>query len=307
VPAAAHDEIVSINDEPMGAFLSRAMPLMRGETTTVQQLVLVRNFAAYWWTLNGPSKGYHVELRGPDNRVRKATLPVTSEVAAPNAPADAFRFRYLRPDVGYLEVRSFDLSLQDDFQTFIRETFATLNAKHTRKLVVDVRANPGGAHELSDILLDHLTPVRTRQASSLRARIVEGNKSIAPEARVGNVVTLDYDEWREPSENANRFAGKTVLLIGARTYSQAIVFGATFQDFRVGLVVGQPTGGWANQTGQVHMTPLAHTGLSVAAPLYIIYRPNGDRRAGGLQPDKLVPEVANDSLAAVNAAAALLD
>jgi hypothetical protein len=55
------------------------------------------------------------------------------------------------------------------------------------------------------------------------------------------------------------------------------------------------------------MTPLAHTGLSVAAPLYIIYRPNGDRRAGGLQPDKLVPEVANDSLAAVNAAAALLD
>jgi C-terminal processing protease CtpA/Prc len=306
--ASPGDEIVSINGETMAAFMRRAMPLMRGETTVVQHLVLVRNFAAYWWTLNAPSKAYEVELRSRgDARVRRITLPVSSEPALAGAPRDAFRFRYLTADVGYLDVRSFDPGLKDAFQAFVTKVFAELKVKGTRKLVVDVRANPGGAHELSDILLDHLTALRTRDASSLRARIVKDNMSMAPQARPGDVVDIAYDEWREPKANANRFAGRTALLIGPRTYSQGIVFSTTFQDFKLGVVAGQPTGAWANQTGQVHMTPLTNTGLAVAAPLYIITRPSGDKRTGVLQPDKLIAEDANDPLAAARSAAALLE
>lgn len=304
---APGEEILAINGEAVEWFVARIMPLMRGETPAIQSLVLTRNFAAYWWTMHGPSAAFDVELRGRDGRKRTVTLSRTSVPASTGAPADAFRFRYLTKDVGYLDVRSFDPSLKDAFQAFATQTFATLKRNKTRKLVVDVRNNPGGAHELSDILLDHLTPLRTRQASSLRARIVEENEALAPAARVGDVVDLDFDEWREPTANANRFTGKAVLLIGPRTYSQAIVLGATFQDFKLGIVAGQPTGGWANQTGQVRMTPLMHTGLSVAAPLYIIYRPSGDKRSGALHPDKILEEPVDDPLAAALAAAALLD
>ena len=83
------------------------------------------------------------------------------------------------------------------------------------------------------------------------------------------------------------------MLVSEKTYSQAIVFAVTIQDYDIGTIVGETTGGHANQTGQVQMRALKNTGLVVACPIYIIYRPSGDEKAGGLQPDLSIP---NDPL-----------
>lgn len=287
---ATHEEIVSINGQTMEDFLRVAMPLMRGETKNIQKLVLARNFAAYHWTINGGYSRYDATIRDVRGQTRIVSLPVTSKLADPSTPSEAFRYVQIGPDVGYVQVRSFDVNLAQSFRDFLAGTFADLKSKRIGKLILDLRENPGGAHELSDQLLQYLIRQPVRQASFLRARIVDANRSAAPSAALNDVVTIEHDEWLLPAENPNRFAGETLLLIGPRTYSQAIVFAATFQDFRLGRVAGEPTDGWANQTGQVQMMPLANTGLIAATPLYVIYRPSGVRRPGGVQPDVAIAD-----------------
>lgn len=306
---AAHDEIMIINDQPVRDFLREAMPLMRGETRAIQGLVLARSFSAYYWCINGAQPSYRVAVRKPRGTTTYVDLPVLSDPIEAAMTSESFAYDRIHPQVGYLRVRSFDIGLQEPFRSFLDASFGELKRSGIRRLIIDIRDNPGGAQELSDMLLRRLTDRPVRQASSLRARITEDNRSIAPSAATGDVVTIEYDEWLDPAPAEDRFAGETVLLLGKRTYSQAIVFGATFQDFQLGKVIGEPTDGWANQTGQVQFTALSHTGLPAAAPIYIIHRPiihrsSGDQRADRLRPD--IEVTSADPASAVNRAMQLL-
>jgi len=82
-----------------------------------------------------------------------------------------------------------------------------------------------------------------------------------------------------------RFAGQVYLLIGPGTYSQAIAFAAAAQDHGVATLVGQPTEGPANQTGQVQMHVATHTKLQAMAPLYVFTRASGQSGSAGLLPE----------------------
>jgi C-terminal processing protease CtpA/Prc len=280
-----HDEIVSINGTSSQRILSHAMPRMRGETETVRRLVFEYNFAAYLWSLYGSQESHVVVKRDLSGRSQEVVLPQSSESPRSLRDLNAFHYEQVRTDVGYMEIRSFDHALKQDFDRFLTRTFAAIRASGVRKLIIDIRRNPGGAHELSDALLGYLSDKPLRGASSLIARVHESNRDIAPEASVGDVVTVPFEEWLAPLDREYRFDGETYLLIGRRTYSQAIVFATTFQDFNLGKVAGVGTDGWANQTGQVQMTRLTNTGLFAAAPLYIIIRPSGDKTRDGVRPD----------------------
>lgn len=280
-----HDEIASINGISSERMLADALPRMRGETEILRRLVLEYNFAAYLWALYGPQEAYVMVALDSRGARQKVVLPRSSEPPRAVRDPDAFSYQQLRADVGYMEIRSFDPLLKQDFDRFLARTFAGIRASNVSKLVMDIRRNPGGAHELSDALLRYLCDKPVRGASSVIARVQESNRDIASEASIGDVVTQPFDEWLTPLDRGHRFSGDLYLLVGRRTYSQAIVFATTFQDFKLGKVVGVATDGWANQTGQVQMTRLANTGLSVAAPLYIIFRPSGDQARGGVLPD----------------------
>lgn len=280
-----HDEVASINGMSSDRILADAMPRMRGETEIIRRLVLEYNFAAYLWALYGPQKAYVVVVLDSSGARRSVMLPRSSESPRAVRDVNAFSYEQLRTDVGYIEIKSFDPMLKQDFGQFLAQTFAAIRAANVSKLIIDIRRNPGGAHDLSDVLLEYLSDNPVRGASSVIARVHESNRDIAPEASVGDVVAQPFDEWLTPVRREHRFGGEIYLLLGRRTYSQAIVFATTVQDFKLGKVVGVATDGWANQTGQVQMTRLANTGLVVAAPLYIVFRPSGDKTRGGVSPD----------------------
>lgn len=291
-PLAPLDEIESINGIAASRIVSDLMPLMRGETESLRRFVLAFNFGAHFWTLYGPQESYRVSLRGADGVRRTAAL--TGDLAPPPVPAAraaaAYAFRVLSPGVGLLRVATFDPALRAEFARFLDETFEAVEAMRLTTLIIDVRDNPGGAHDLSDLLAARLTVTPIPTASKLTARITADNRDLAPGAAVGEVVSIPFDEMIVPDATRPPFGGDVHLLVNQDTYSQAIVFAATLQDHGLASVVGEVTGGNANITGQITLTPLSNTRLQVLAPLYIIYRPNGDERPGGLQPDTLVPD-----------------
>jgi C-terminal processing protease CtpA/Prc len=96
---------------------------------------------------------------------------------------------------------------------------------------------------------------------------------------------MNDDVVVSPGASDKRFHGRVVALIGAPTYSAAIVFATALRDCNVGLLAGEPTGGFANQTGQIHFRELPHTRLRAFAPTRALVRPNGKAGAEVLLPD----------------------
>ena len=76
------------------------------------------------------------------------------------------------------------------------------------------------------------------------------------------------------------------ILVGPNTYSQAIVFAVTAQDFNIAIIAGSTTEGPANQSGQVQRFALKHTGLVAQAPIYLFTRASGKLGNKGLLADK---------------------
>ena len=105
---------------------------------------------------------------------------------------------------------------------------------------------------------------------------------------------MPFAQWVEPESSLeHRFDGDVVVLIGPATYSQAIVFSTTVQDYQIGLIAGEETAGKANQTAQVQHFELPNTGFRVRAPLYVLTRSSGQETGGGVMPELLIPNVEN--------------
>lgn len=283
--------IVSINGLDVPMMLARLMPRMRGETESIQRLVFAFNFPGYLWTLLGPQRAYCVGVED-DGRIRHLLFAgAAGEDLGREADQDPSPFSFSVPaeGVALLRVGSFHPDLKDAFSKFLADSFAAIEANDTRTLLLDIRDNPGGAHDTSDQLVAYLIDKPIPSASTLLARITTGNRDVAPEAETGSVARVPFPEPIAPRAAQAAFAGDVYVLLSQDTYSQAIVFAATLRDAGIAKLVGETTGGNANQTGQITLASLSHTGLQALSPLYVIYRPNGDMTMLGLRPDIPIP------------------
>lgn len=275
------EEIVSINGRASGEIVKTLMPLMRGETESLRRLVLAFNFPGHLWALTGPASEFRLVVRGADGRTR--ALAVTS-VSAPSKPPQP-SLTFPRADLAWMRIPSFDPGLRSAFSSFLDQSIAQIEKRGVTRLLIDIRDNPGGAHDVSDQLVAWLSAVPVSPTSRLTARITPDNKDLAPDAPVGAVVTLPFSEPISPRADGKRFGGDVYVLMNENSYSQAIVFGATIRDHKLGKLAGETTGGAANQTGQIKIQALPNSKLQALAPLYIIYRASGDTSRAGLAPD----------------------
>ncbi len=246
--------------------------------------MLAFNFPAHLWSLIGPQPNYVVEV-GSDRAAARRVL-LSDQSVNSQAP---FALSRPRPGVALIRIASFDPRLRDEFRLFLDQAFADISAKGTNRLLIDIRDNPGGAHDVSDLLVARLIDRPVSPTSRLTARITEANHEVSPASDLGAVVTIPFEEPIAPAAAGQVFKGDVLVLLSENTYSQAIVFAATLRDHGIARLVGEKTGGAANQTGQISITNLSNTGLQALAPLYIIYRASGDAGREGLAPDIALP------------------
>ena len=132
----------------------------------------------------------------------------------------------------------------------------------------------------------YLTAKPYSAISAIKARITDENISRIPGAKLGDVVSLPFQQIIKPLvDKPLRFNGSVYVLIGKLTYSQSIAFATTLQDHRIATLVGHETEGAANQTGQVQMFSMPNTSLQGLAPIYIFTRASGDKSRRGVVPD----------------------
>ncbi len=275
--------ITAINGQPVGPLMEAALARTNGDTPGLRRHIVQNRFASYLWALTGGAPDWQIELRDRPGETRLLTLDPDREHARRGVERWSLEFR---GDAAVLALNTFAPTVQTEFNAFIDAGFAEIAARDSAILVIDISENGGGAHMLSDHLLNYLTERRHTPLSAVTARITPENQALIPGSTPGQVVSLPFAQWVEPTaEQANRFDGRFAFLVGAGTYSQAIVLAATVQDFDIAPVAGPGTEGRANSTGQVQLHRLTHTGLEAAAPIYVFTRASGDTSSAPIVPD----------------------
>ena len=277
-PFEAGAEILSINGAPVTPMVVASLERTHGDGDGLRTYLIEQRFSRYLWALTGGAASWRVETSRAVRDIDPARDIATTET-------DQWILDFA-DDAAILTLNTFSPEYEEAFAAFIEPAFAEIAEAGSEVLVIDLSANGGGAHQLSDLLLSYLTDTRYTPLSAVTARITPGNQALIPGSELGQVVSTPFTQWVEPAaEQENRFKGTFGFLIGTGTYSQAIVTAATVQDFDIAPVAGVATGGRANSTGQVQVHTLSRSGLDVAAPIYIFTRASGDTSGDPVIPD----------------------
>jgi hypothetical protein len=286
---AAGSRIVAINNVPSNELISTMEQYVGGETKRLRQQFTASRFQFYLWSIYGVAGNFSLDLQVNGKHV---TIDVADdqnwELADKTQKQADFYFEDLGNYTAYLHIGHFDID-PDWFEGFIDDAFENFKEKGIKSLIIDVRPNTGGNTDTALYLLRYIADKPFRPASNVMEKLNEHNRGIFDyKGNTGEIIDDDWDDWISPFDERERFNGEVYVLMSPITYSAGIVFTSTIKDFNFATIVGQETGGNANQTGQGNLFNLPHSQLRAYIATRLIVRPSGIVEPGGVKPDHIV-------------------
>jgi Peptidase family S41 len=288
--------LLSIDGRPADELFRHFLAQHGGETESFRVILTEQSFAVHLW-LEGLKPPYRVSVEPEGGAPTELELPGLDASAVPRGVTSGKSRRVLerRPDgVAVLSIDALG-DERGDFDRFLQQSFRSLHDEPARGLVIDLRRNSGGNSQLGDDLLQYLARVPWRQAARkewkaseryrefAQGRLPDRMKSASP----GTLVAFEGD-MTEPRDEPLRFEGPVAFLIGPYTFSSAMSLAAAVKEYRLALLVGEPTGGEANGFGEVLNFRLPRTQLAGQVSSARFVGPSGDATArGGVEPDVL--------------------
>ena len=178
-------------------------------------------------------------------------------------------YEMLDDQIGYIRLVEFDEVTADQF----KEALEDLENQNMKKLIIDVRNNPGGVLQVVCDMLDQLLP--------------EG-LIVYTEDKNGNRKEYTSDE-------EHQFTKPLAVLVNGNSASASEIFAGAIQDYGIGTIVGTTTFG----KGIVQRTFYLSDGTGVKLTVAKYYTPKGhDIHKKGITPDveiELDEELKNQS------------
>lgn len=294
-------QVESINGMPAARVLAELGALVHGDTPVFRNKLLERRLWLYFWKTYGTAHSFTLGIGGKPYVVPAASA-TPAVMAGDQSFEQTFHFRLLPGGVGLLTIGAFSWPDRQRFYQFTERAFAALRDAGAQTLLIDIRENPGGDDDMWKTgILRYIADKPYRNGSSYVKKVLEGRAG--PGEKVGDVVAGNVDSWVQPEPaHPLHFGGKVFVLVGDLTYSSAILFSNTMQDFGFAKLVGAGGYAYVRQTGgtqQQHILP--HTGLEVVVPRFVLDRPSGKREPALLQPDIVLDDDPFDRNALVKA------
>lgn len=285
----AGTEITQLNGINATELVERAQRYVGGETLALREQVVARRFPIILWSVFGYTNEFELTLEY--QRVpQQITLTSTDNwdlVTQDQRTNKDYYFEVLDNQVGYLYLADFDVD-PSWFEGFVDQTFSEIATQGINSLIIDIRDNPGGNTDTVAYLSSYLADKPFRLVARVKEKLNEDNRGfLNHRGEVGESLDESWEEWITPVESENRFTGDSYLLISQVSYSSAIVLATTLQDNQFATLVGQTTGGYANQTAQGNLFNLPASELRAYVPTRILLRPSGDSSVQGVIPEVL--------------------
>ena len=284
--------LTHINGVPVTALLDKLARYSHGETAILQRHILGLMFPHWLHAVEGWQGDFSVGWLEHGEAVELTLFGSDTWTGSGLNANDLPSLSFPSPRTALLRLPTFDVDEASDAYTQqIDAAFHEILRKRPDALVIDVRGNTGGQSDAGVQVIRRLIDHPVNQGSRARERLNEDNNGLfGYRGEPGSLVEMDVsrDGRIEPAPADERFQGRVVLLVDVMTYSAAILFATTIQDNGLATLIGQPTGGFANQTGNMAPITLPNTGLLAYMPSREFVRPNGDRREGPVMPDIVV-------------------
>ena len=317
-------ELLSINGIPTAEIVGRLLSLASGEKLQGKLGYLEEFFSHMLWLTYKFENEYEIEFISKlDGKHYTRTIAgvthstIQAKKKAESKEKDQTYYTYSSlPDqkIGIVDLRQFvDL---DRFKEFLKETFTKIQEEGITDLIIDLRENGGGFTELLDPLFSYITDEPVVGGLNFEVKVSKEIKNyyrstlkwyvkwfpvqyIHPTWRKiwntpeGGIVVIRRDP-EKPKDNPLRFKGQVYLLIGPKTYSTAQGFAAAVQDYKLGTLIGEETGGTACSFGEWYPFDLPHTRLWVFVSTKRVPRPSKTCDDRGVVPDYEVNQSEKD-------------
>jgi hypothetical protein len=319
-------EVLAIEGHPTSEVLPRLRQLISadGYGTGFQDQELAAGFFDDDYAARYEAKpAYRLTLRDSTGQVRelvpapRPVVPTQGPAAPATAPPTAaevtarrlarlhtVRYPAELPATAILRLRSFEY--EEDYQAFHAATFAELAQKHVKRLVIDLRGNPGGNNALAVDLLSYLLSSPFVLTKSAQARVVlpsfmsadASSRAYFDTTQVkrlpdGTLTQASAALGRQRPHRQHRFRGQVVLLVDGGTFSAASNFAASLRAQRRILILGQETGGTEAglNGGVISRIELPHTHMVLQLPHFRLLTACASPQLGrGVRPDvEVVP------------------
>jgi Peptidase family S41 len=275
-----------INGIPAEEVIRTIEQYSHGETSRLRKHMTTLLFSDWLYTLYGWKDDFDLSLN--EGKV-SIVLKAVDEWKSMEINAVQYNRLERIGDVAYLRLNSFDVDEHlEAYEHFIDDAFATIKKDQIKKLIIDVRGNTGGQSDAGAYVLQYLTSKPLNQVSKAYERIHEGNAgwfNYKGEPGTLKTMNMDDEDIIEPITTDKRFNGEVLVLSDEMTYSAGIIFITNIQDHKMATLIGRPTGGYANQTGNIEAFRLPNTKLLVYAPARTFVRVNGDSTIHSVRPD----------------------
>jgi len=320
---AQGDEVVSVQGQPVMQWLAPMRALVSADNDYLAYTQLETQLPRLAWLSGERSPSFRVVLRSPNGRRTEHVLPARDRAGFESAAVsraktfaldgDKREARMLDKGLAYLRPGPFydnrpdatDMWDASAFQAFLDRSFEQFIEQDARRLLIDLRDNPGGDNSFSDRMIAWFAdrPFRFTErfdikisaaATAANLKRVQSQSGGADStstklaaAYAGKPIGehIDFPIASTPPRVGKRFKGEVYLLVNRHSYSNTVLVAATVQDFHFGKVLGEETADLASTYGALETFALPNTGFEVAFPKARILRPNGNAAARGVIPD----------------------
>jgi hypothetical protein len=291
--------IVSINGVDTAELLPPMLARVHGDTPAFARKLLAQRWWLFHWKLHGAAARYALILEQEQEQEQErqqghkrhggafAGASATPLAVAAEASFERqFRFELKPNDTAVLTVASFSSEHKPAFLAFTQDAFARMKQAGSKTLIIDISANGGGDDDMwLEGLIPYIAGQPYRTGSTYRKKVLE--TSAAKGEVAGQVVHGEIATWHQPQpNNPLRFGGKVYV---PATYSSAVLFANTVQDFGMATLAGSGSAARSAQSGGVRKFVLPNTGLALWTPRFILDPPAGVRGDGLLRPDIVLP------------------
>jgi hypothetical protein len=324
---ALGDEVLSVNGTPALQWMDRIRTLVSADNDYLAYTQMETQLPMLVWWHGDRTSQYDIAIAKPAGPPRALVVPARSRSEFERATAarpsgfeldwNARTWRITDDGIGYLRPGPFydnrpDASDPWDstaFRTFIDEAFANFIDAGAKAVLIDLRNNPGGDNSFSDPMIAwfadkpfHFSSrfdIRVSEAairSNAERLLTAGDSPDTTSARLAAAYAdkplgsrVQFPIPLVHPRNGTRYAKPVYLLINRHSYSNTVLVAAIAQDHGFATVLGEETADLASTYGAAEKFKLPATGFEVSFPKARILRPNGDGRARGVIPDRLIP------------------
>lgn len=230
----AGDAIYKVDDQDIsGKDVDEVVSMMKGEKGTQVKVTVYRS-----------SEEKYIDLMITRDEVKVPTI--------------AYKMLDKKKKIGYVQITEFDEVTGDQFKKAIDK----LKKQGMKKIVFDVRDNPGGSYSTVCEILDEVLPAGTL------------------------VFTRDkYGKEEKQESNPNCLDMPMVVLQNENSASASEIFAGAIQDFGAGKIIGTQSFG----KGIVQQIVPLNDGSAIKLTVEKYYTPSGENIHGkGITPDVVV-------------------